>query len=135
MLNKVQLIGNLGRDPELRHTQDNTAVCSFSIATAERFKNKEGEWVDNTEWHNIVAWGKLAEICGQYLHKGKQVYLEGKIQTRKWQDQEGGDRYTTEVKAYEMKMLGSKGDSQQSSGNYTPAPTPTNNEPDDDLPF
>jgi len=105
-LNKVMLIGNLGKDPEVRYTQAGTAVAGFSIATTEKFKNKAGEWEDRTEWHNIVLWGRLAEISGEYLTKGKPVYIEGRIQTRKWQDREGVDRYTTEVVGDKMQMLG-----------------------------
>jgi len=134
MLNKAQIIGNLGKDPELRTTQGGTSVCNFSIATTDKYKNKEGEWVENTEWHNVVVWGKLADICSQYLHKGKQVYIEGKIQTRSWDDQDGNKKYMTEIVASEMKMLGQKGDSQQSAS-YPPAPAQVSNEPDDDLPF
>jgi single-strand DNA-binding protein len=133
MLNKVQLIGRLGKDPELRTTQSNTSVCSFSIATTDKYKNKEGEWVENTEWHNIVTWANLADICAKYLQKGKQVYIEGKLQTRKWQDKDGADRYTTEIVANEMKMLGSRSDDQEG---YAPAPTASGQpDNDDDLPF
>lgn len=110
MVNKVLLIGNLGADPELRNTNNGKAVASFSLATTERRKGQDGQVQDLTEWHRIVAWGKLAEICGQYLSKGSKVYIEGKIQTRKWQDQGGVDRYTTEIVAHEMKMLSSRGD-------------------------
>ena len=111
-LNKVILIGNLGKDPELRHTGSGTAVATFSLATSERFKNKQsGEWEEKTEWHNIVLWGKQAETAGQYLSKGKTVYIEGRLQTRKWQDKEGNNRYTTEVVGELMKMLGNRGES------------------------
>lgn len=109
MLNKVMLIGNLGKDPEIRYTQSGTAVATFNIATTERWKDKDGQMQDKTEWHRIVVWQKLAEICGTYLHKGSKVYIEGKLQTRKWQDQNGNDKYTTEIIANEMKMLDSKG--------------------------
>ncbi|HOI17855.1 MAG TPA: single-stranded DNA-binding protein, partial [Geobacteraceae bacterium] len=88
-LNKVLLIGNLGKDPEVRYTTSGTAVASFSLATSERLKNKGGEWEERTEWHNITLWGRLAEIAGEYLAKGKSVYLEGRLQTRKWQDRDG----------------------------------------------
>ena len=108
MINKAILIGNLGADPELRYTQSGTQVASFRMATTERWKGQDGPTQEQTEWHRIVVWGKLAEICGQYLHKGSRVYIEGKIQTRKWQDQSGADRYTTEIVAREMKMLDSR---------------------------
>jgi single-strand DNA-binding protein len=111
MLNKVQIIGNLGSDPESRQAGEST-VTNFTVATTERWKDRNGEQQESTEWHKIVAWGKLAEICSQYLHKGKQVYVEGAIQTRKWQDKDGNDRYTTEIKAFTMKMLGFVGQTQ-----------------------
>ena len=109
-LNKVMLIGNLGKDPEVRYTQSGTAVASFSVATSEKFKNKSGEWEERTEWHNITLWGRLAEIAGEYLAKGKTVFIEGRLQTRKWQDRDGNDRYTTEVVGDKMQMLGGKGE-------------------------
>jgi single-strand DNA-binding protein len=107
-LNKVLLIGNLGKDPELRYTASGTAVASFSLATSEKFKNKEGEWEERTEWHNVTLWGRLAEIAGEYLGKGKTVYIEGRLQTRKWQDKDGKDRYTTEIVGEKMQMLSRK---------------------------
>jgi len=109
MINKVILIGNLGADPEIRYTQSGTPVVNFRIATTERWKDKDGQQQEQTEWHNIVAWRRLAEICGEYLSKGSRVYIEGKLQTRKWQDQNGNDRYTTEIVANEMKMLTPRG--------------------------
>lgn len=109
MLNKVMLIGNLGKDPEIRYTQNGTAVATFNVATTERWKDKDGQTQETTEWHRIVAWRKLAETCGEYLHKGSKVYIEGKLQTRKWQDQNGNDKYTTEIVANEMKMLTPRG--------------------------
>ncbi|MFH2124823.1 MAG: single-stranded DNA-binding protein [Pseudomonadota bacterium] len=109
MLNKVMLIGHLGKDPEIRYTQSGTGVATFNVATTERWKDKDGQMQETTEWHRVVVWRKLAEICGQYLHKGSKVYIEGKLQTRKWQDQNGNDKYTTEIVANEMKMLDSKG--------------------------
>ena len=131
-LNRVMLIGNLGKDPEVRYTQSGTAVASFSLATAERFKNKAGDWEDRTEWHNITLWGRLAEIAGEYLTKGKMVYIEGRLQTRKWQDKEGRDRYTTEVVGEKLLMLGGKGDGDRKK--------PADNDeahfvPNDDIPF
>jgi single-strand DNA-binding protein len=108
MLNRVMLIGNLGKDPEVKYTQSGTAVASFNVATTERWKDKEGQMQESTEWHRIVVWQKLAEICGEYLKKGSKVYIEGKLQTRKWQDKEGKDCYTTEIVASVMKMLDGK---------------------------
>jgi single-strand DNA-binding protein len=106
MLNKVMLIGNLGADPETRFTQDGTCVCNLRLATTEKFKNRAGEQQERTEWHRVVLWGRLGEIVNQYLSKGARVYIEGKIETRKWQDRDGNDKYTTEIRANEMKMLG-----------------------------
>ena len=105
MINKAILIGNLGADPEIRYTPNGTPVATFSIATTERRKGQDGQVQESTEWHRIVAWQRLAEICGEYLAKGSKVYIEGKIKTRKWQDKQGVDRYTTEIQAREMKML------------------------------
>lgn len=110
-MNKAILIGNLGKDPEVRYTPSGTAVANFSIATSESWKDKEsGEKRERTEWHRIVAWGKLAEICGEYLHKGKQVYVEGRIQTRDWEDNDGIKRYTTEIIINQILMLGTRSD-------------------------
>jgi len=109
MLNKAILIGNLGADPETRYTQDGTCVCNIRLATTERFKDRNGEQQERTEWHRVVLWGRLGEIANQYLKKGSQVYIEGKIETRKWQDRDGQERYTTEIRANEMKMLGGGG--------------------------
>lgn len=107
-VNKAILIGNLGRDPEVRYTQSGTAVANFSLATTERTK-KDGEWVDHTEWHNIVTFGKIAENCGKYLTKGASAFVEGRIQTRKWTDKEGKERQTTEIVAQNIQFLGGKG--------------------------
>ena len=104
-VNKVILLGNVGREPELRYTQNGTAVANFTLATTERRKIG-GEWQDQTEWHNIVAWSRLAETCSNYLGKGSQVYIEGRIQTRKWEDRDGNTRYNTEVVANQMVLLG-----------------------------
>jgi single-strand DNA-binding protein len=109
-VNKVILVGNLGADPEIRYTPGGTAVANFRIATTESYKNKEGQKEDKTEWHRIVTFGKLAEICGEYLNKGKQVYIEGRIQTSQWEDKEGNKRYTTEIICNQMQMLGRVGD-------------------------
>ena len=109
-LNKAMLIGRLGQDPEVRYTQSNTAVANFSLATNERYKDRNGEFQEKTEWHRIVAWGRTAEICQEYLRKGSLVYIEGPIQTREWEDKEGQKRYTTEIKTRTMQMLDSRGD-------------------------
>jgi len=114
MLNKVMLIGNLGADPETRFTQDGTCVCNLRLATTEKFKGRDGNQQERTEWHRIVLWGRLGEIANQYLSKGSKVYIEGKIETRKWQDRDGNDKYTTEIRCSEMKMLG--GGSNQGGG-------------------
>jgi single-strand DNA-binding protein len=135
MINKVILVGNLGVDPELRYTQSGTPVASFRVATTERWKGQDGQMQEQTEWHSCNAWGKLAEICGKYLQKGSKVYVEGSINTRKWQDKSGNDRYSTEVKVREMKMLDGKKDSQQSGGEWS-SPVPNNNDSNNDsVPF
>ena len=106
-VNKVILIGRLGKDPEIRYFQDGTAVANFSIATSEEWKDKEsGEKREKTEWHRIVAFRRLGEICGEYLSKGRQVYISGRLQTREWEDKDGNRRWTTEIVANEMQMLG-----------------------------
>ena len=115
-VNKVILVGNLGQKPDMKYTQSNTAVANLSLATSESWKDKEsGDLKTKTEWHRVVYFGKLAEIAEQYLDKGSKVYIEGKLQTRKWQDQAGNDRYTTEVLGQELTMLDSRGDSSGSS--------------------
>jgi single-strand DNA-binding protein len=118
-VNKAILVGNLGKDPELRYTPSGTAVCTFSLATTDRFKNKQGEQQDRTEWHNIVVWAGLAEICGKYLTKGKQIYIEGRIQNRSYDDRDGNKRYISEIVATEMQMLGRAGD--QGGGGRSPS--------------
>lgn len=141
MINKVILIGNLGADPEIRYTQSGTPVVNFRVATTERWKDQSGQQQEQTEWHSIVAWRRLAEICGEYLSKGSRVYIEGKLQTRKWQDQNGNDRYTTEIVANEMKMLSPRGsgtgtDNYGADGggynNFPQEPPPSTG---DDVPF
>jgi len=108
-VNKVILIGNLGRDPEVRYTPNGNAVCNVSVATTRSWKNKDsGDKVEETEWHRVVFYDRLAEIAGEYLKKGRSVYVEGRLKTRKWQDKEGKDNYTTEIIAEEMKMLGGR---------------------------
>jgi single-strand DNA-binding protein len=141
-VNKVILVGNVGRDPELRYTQGGQPVASFSIATNERFKDKDGNWKDRTEWHRIVAWARLAEICGEYLRKGSQVYVEGRIQTRDWEDKEGNKRQTTEIVALSMQMLGRRGgDAGASMGEESQARSGSDDLPsqpsgaDDEIPF
>ena len=131
MLNKTMLIGNLGADVDTRYTKTQVAVATFRIATTERWKDNEGKPQESTEWHRIVAFGRLAEICSEYLSKGSRVYLEGRLQTRKWQDAEGVTRFTTEIIAREMKMLG--------GGERTDIPVlPEDGQeppPSDDVPF
>lgn len=132
-VNKVILVGNLGKDPELRYTASGTAVASFSLATTERYK-KDGQQQEKKEWHNIVAWGNLAEICDKYLAKGRQVYIEGRIQTRSYDDKEGNKRYVTEIVASEMQMLGGKGGSTYEASKAAAMVNKVFNE-DDTIPF
>lgn len=106
MVNKVILLGRLGQDPELRYTQNKTAVCTLNVATSDRRKGADGQWSEHTEWHRVVVFGKTAENCNQYLKKGRQVFVDGRIQTRKWQDKEGKDRYSTEVVASTVQFVG-----------------------------
>lgn len=141
-VNKVLLIGRLGRDPEVRYTPDGTAIANFSIATSEEWKDKKtGEKQERTEWHRIVAFRRLGEICGEYLSKGRQVYVEGRLQTRDWQDKDGNKRYTTEIVASQMQMLGSKdtydnagGGSSFKKNDIPPGPEFSGSQ-DDDIPF
>jgi single-strand DNA-binding protein len=142
MINKVILIGNLGADPEIRYTQDGTPSASFTVATTEKWKGKDGQMQEQTEWHKITAWRRLAEICGEYLSKGSRVYIEGRLQTRKWKDKEGNDRYTTEIVAREMKMLsprtgggGGGGEMGGSGQSYGGEPYPEPPPMGDDVPF
>ena len=150
-INKVILVGNLGQDPETRYMPSGSAVTNFTVATNESWKDKQtGEQKERTEWHKVAMFGRLAEIAAEYLRKGSQVYVEGKLRTRKWQGQDGQDRYTTEIIADEMQMLGgrggagggsfggggsggSSGGGQQGGGNTPPAPGP--DDFDDDIPF
>ena len=146
-INKAILIGRLGRDPEVRYMQDGTAVANFSIATSEEWKDKAtGDKREKTEWHRIVAFRRLGEICGEYLSKGRQVYIEGRIQTRDWEDKDGNKRYTTEIVASQMQMLGSKDDSYgntRDTGFRRDEPAQSQSAPgpgfaegqDDDIPF
>lgn len=153
-VNKVILVGNLGQDPEVRYTPSGSAVANITLATSESWRDKQtGENKEVTEWHRVVLFGKLAEVAGEYLRKGSQVYIEGQLRTRKWQDQSGQDRYTTEVTVNvggTMQMLGGKQEGGQGNRPQTnqqqrpqqqagPSTTPANNEPpmdfDDDIPF
>ena len=149
-VNKVILVGNLGKDPEVRYMPNGNAVANITLATTESWKDKQsGEQQEKTEWHRIVMFRRLGEIAGEYLKKGSQVYIEGKLQTRKWQDNSGNDRYTTEIVASEMQMLGGRGGggsagfpgdsapAQAASGQSAPAPAPAaaGGDFDDDIPF
>ena len=144
-VNKVILVGNLGSDPEVRYTPNGDAVATINVATTESWKDKQsGEKQERTEWHRVVMFRRLGEIAGEYLKKGSQVYLEGKLQTRKWQDKSGNDRYTTEIVASEMQMLGGRGGTtdyaSQSAPASAPAPAPQaaaggGSDFDDDIPF
>lgn len=140
-VNKVILLGNLGRDPELRYTPGGQAVANFTVATNERYTTKDGEKQERTEWHRIVAWGRTGEICAQYLSKGRSVYVEGRLQTREWEDKEGGKRRTTEIVANTVQFIGGRGEggpggspsdggsSGGGGGGYDSGPPP------DDVPF
>jgi single-strand DNA-binding protein len=151
-VNKVILIGHVGRDPEVRYTSGGSPVANFSLATGESFKGRNGEQQQHTEWHNIVAWNKLAEICGEYLTKGKQVYIEGTIRSRQWEDKSGNKRTTYEIIANTMKMLGSRSDAERAAAgaarpaasqgqasderpDSAPEPSPEGEITDDDIPF
>lgn len=145
-VNKVILVGNLGADPEVRYASSGTAVCNFTMATTRTYKDKQGERRDETEWHRVVAFGRTAEVCGEYLKKGRQVYIEGRLQTRKWQDKDGNDRWTTEIVTETMQMLGSRGADaggggqrvssfQPSSGSDDPYQPLPGDIPDNDVPF
>lgn len=151
-INKVILVGNLGRDPEVRYSPSGQAVANVTLATSESWKDKNtGEKQERTEWHRVVFFGRLAEIAGEYLKKGAQIYIEGRLQTRKWQDKEGNDRYTTEIVANEMQMLGSRSGAGQPSENFnqdqpypsdtagaksgTKSPAAAGADFDDDIPF
>lgn len=142
-VNKIILIGNLGADPEVRSTGSGTPVANFRLATSETYKNRDGQRETRTEWHRVVTFGRLAEICGQYLKKGKQIYIEGRIQTREWEDQTGNKRWTTEIVANQMQMLGRAGDvggdssddSQETQYADGGSQAPAGGDDDDDLPF
>ena len=150
-VNKVIIIGNLGRDPETRYMPDGGAITNISVATTDKWKDKNGEMQEKTEWHRVAFFGKLAEIAGEYLKKGSQVYVEGRLQTRKWQDKDGQDKYTTEIVANQMQMLGSRqgmggaaaGGDSEGGGSSRPAskPAPAKagggkfDDMEDDIPF
>ena len=153
MINSVTLIGNLGGDPEVRRLENGAVVAQLNVATNERYTTKEGQQVDKTEWHRVVAWRGLAEVAEKYFKRGQQIYVQGKLTTRKWQNKEGQDQYTTEIVADTMKILGRKGDNNSGGGSYQssssnsnsggqsqqqpsqPAPAVDGPADDDDLPF
>ena len=146
-LNKVMIIGRLGADPEMKTLSSGNALTTFNVATSENWKDKDGQKQERTEWHRIVVWGKLAEICGKYLAKGREAFIEGKLQTRSWEDQQGQKKYTTEVVATNVQFIG--GQAQQSSSNYSSSndssssndpfsdfsPEPDFNNSGDEIPF
>ena len=118
-VNKVILLGRLGQDPEIKYTPSGAAVCNFSVATSENWQDKSGQRQERTEWHRIVVWGKLAELCNQYLSKGRQAYIEGRLQTRSWDDKNGQKRYTTEINAATVQFIGGQASAGQSSDRYS----------------
>ncbi len=142
-VNKVILVGRLGRDPESRFTASGQAVCNFSLATDRSYKDRNGQTQKQTEWHKIVAWGKLAEICQKYLKKGSQIFIEGRIQSRQWEDQQGQKRTSFEIVAGEMRMLGSRGEASAAAHSGEEAEAPAAPAPEDagpevgdeDIPF
>ena len=143
-VNKVILLGRLGKDPEMRYAPSGTAIATFSLATNHRQKSQDGEWVDKTEWHNLIAFGKTAEIAGEYLKKGRELYVEGRLQTSSWEDQQGQKKYKTEIVVSDLQMIGPKGDVSSSSPSEKPAETTQSSAPpppepaaeeEDDLPF
>jgi len=134
-VNRVILIGNLGADPEMRYTSNGTAVANFRIATTERWNSPSGEKEERTEWHRIVAFGRLGEICGEYLAKGKQVYIEGRLQTRSWEDREGNQRTTTEIVATGMQMLGQAAGGGPRFEEKDASSSPDDSTKNEDIPF
>ncbi|HXE90114.1 MAG TPA: single-stranded DNA-binding protein [Terriglobales bacterium] len=144
-VNKAILLGNLGRDPEVKYTPNGTAVARFTVATNERYKDKSGQWQDRTEWHNVVAWQRMAEIAGEYLKKGRSVYIEGRIQTRSWDDKQTGQKkYMTEIVASDLVLLGgreaggegrSRGGDEMDQRAPEPAAAPGPEITDEDIPF
>jgi single-strand DNA-binding protein len=138
-VNKVILIGNLGRDPELRYTQGGQAVANFSVATTEKYSSRDGTPQERTEWHRIVVWGKQAENCAQYLSKGRTVYVEGRLQTREWEDREGNKRNTTEINAQRVQFLGGPREGSGAGGTRSSSSSPQEPQegppPEEDVPF
>tara|TARA_B100001250_G_scaffold356690_1_gene331932 strand:+ start:387 stop:800 length:414 start_codon:yes stop_codon:yes gene_type:complete len=134
-INKVILVGNLGKDPEVRYLDNGVAVANFSLATTENYKNKQGERVSQTEWHNIVLWRGLAEVAEKYLKKGASVYIEGKIKTRKWEDKDGNNRYSTEILGDNMTMLGGKPNTAEDNSADDHSHSELEPDSKDDLPF
>jgi single-strand DNA-binding protein len=137
-VNKVILVGNLGKDAELRYTPGGTAVATLRLATTDRFKDKDGQWKEQTEWHTVVIWDKTAESLAEYLRKGKQIYVEGRLQTRSWDDREGKKRYATEVRGDRIVLLGGRGpqaEKEESASPAEPAREATTELTDDDIPF
>lgn len=135
MINKVILIGRLGADPEIRYTPSGAEVATFRIATSEMWTNKSGEKEERTEWHRIVAWRGLAKICGEYLSKGKLVYIEGRLRTRSWEDRDGNKRTTTEIEATDMKMLGPVGEADRKAKEPEAEYAPPATKSEEDIPF
>jgi len=138
-VNKVTLLGNVGKEPEVKYTPGGTGVANLTLATNERFKDKGGQWQDRTEWHNLVLWDRLAELAGEYIHKGTPLYIEGRLQTRKW-EKDGQPRYTTEIVVSELVLLGGKTATAAAAAEAEPVEplaTPVNTKPisDDDIPF
>jgi single-strand DNA-binding protein len=134
-LNKVMIIGHLGADPDVRYSQNNTAIATLSVATNERYKDQNGDWQESTEWHRIVAFGRIAEVCQEYVKKGSKIYVEGSLQTRSWEDKDGVKKYTTEIKARTLFMLDGKGDSNAMEPAASGAAVVNDNTDNDDLPF
>lgn len=135
MVNKVILIGRLGADPEIRYTPSGAEVATFRMATTETWTNKNGEKEERTDWHRVVAWRGLAKICGEYLNKGKLVYIEGKIRTRSWEDREGNKKYITEIEATEMRMLGGAGEASRRTKEPEAENSPPPPKGEEDIPF
>jgi single-strand DNA-binding protein len=135
VINKVILIGRLGADPEIRYTPSGAEVATFRIATSEAWTNKSGEKEERTEWHRIVAWRGLAKVCGEYLSKGKLVYIEGRLRTRSWEDRDGNKRTTTEIEATDMKMLGAVGDASRKAKEPEAENVPPAVKDEEDIPF
>lgn len=134
-VNKVLLVGNLGKDPEVRYTKSGHPVANFSVATTDKWQGKDGNTEERTEWHRIVVWGKAAENCGKYLAKGSSVYIEGRLQTNKYEDKDGNERQTTEINAQTVQFLGGRGDRNTEERSEPEAQVPTQGVADDDCPF